>query len=101
MSSNAPTVVTILPKPILDRIHRYAKEGRALHASYEHDYCRLLAMADWQLPVVLLLSTPGKFKELRSAALTEWTRATRRHRSKGRNTCEAIPKNKPRASALD
>jgi hypothetical protein len=95
MSSKAPTAVTRLPKPVVDRIQRYAGEGRALHASYEHGCCRLLAMADWQLPVVLLQSTPSNFTELRSAALAEWTRAARRHRSKSRNTGEAIRKNKP------
>src|ERR1700719_3964636 len=95
MSSKAPTAVTRLPKPVVDRIHRYAEEGRVLHASYEHNCCRLLAMADWQLPVVLLLSTPGKFKQLSRAALTEWTRTARRHRSKSRDSWETIPKTKP------
>jgi hypothetical protein len=99
MSSKAPTAVTRLPKPVVDRIRRYAEEGRVLHASYEHNCCRLLAMADWQLPVVLLLSTRGKFTELHSAALTEWTRAARRHRSKSRNTFEASPK--PYVAAAD
>ena len=81
----APTSITTLPKSVLDRIHRYAEEG-VPQASYEHDCCRLLAVANWQLPVVLLPSTRCKFTEMRSAALTEWTRVackTSRRRVRG------------------
>ena len=66
--------MTILPKPVIDRIRRYAEEGRVPQASYERDCCRLLAVANWQLPVVLLRSTRSTFTEMRSAALAEWTR---------------------------
>ena len=74
-------MVATLPKPILDRIHRYAEEGRALQASFEPDCCRLLAVANWQPPIVLLRSAPGKFAEMRGAAQTEWTREARRRRA--------------------
>jgi hypothetical protein len=65
-----------LPKPVLDRIHRYAAEGRVLQVSYGEDCCRLLAVANWQLPAVILRSSKDKFAEMRSAAQTEWTRST-------------------------
>jgi len=67
-----------LPKPVLDRIRRYAAEGRFLQVSYGEDYYRLLAVANWQLPAVILRSSKDKFAEMRSAAQTEWTRATRK-----------------------
>jgi hypothetical protein len=65
-----------LPKPVLDRIHRYAAEGRVLQVSYGEDCCRLLAVANWQLPVVILRSSKDKFAEMRVAAQSEWTRST-------------------------
>jgi hypothetical protein len=65
-----------LSKPILDRIHRYAREGREPLARYGHD-CVLLAHAYGQLPVVILRSHPKEFSEIRSAALVEWGRAAR------------------------
>ena len=66
-----------LPKPVIDRIRRYAKEGRQPLARYGHDGCLLLALANNQLPVVVLRSTRKEFTEIRSAALVEWTRAAR------------------------
>ena len=42
--------ISPLPKPVLDRIHRYAAEGRVLQVSYEEDCCRLLAVMNWQIP---------------------------------------------------
>ena len=81
MSLNVPKAVTTLPKPVLDRINRYAEEGRALQASYERDYCQLLAVANWQRPAVILRSSALEFSEMRSAAQTEWERATRKHRN--------------------
>jgi len=81
MSSNVPKAVTTLPKPVRDRINRYAEEGRVLEASYERDYCRLLAVANWQRPAVILRSSAVEFSQMRSAAQTEWTRATRKHRN--------------------
>ena len=84
MSSNAPIAVTTLPKPVLDRINRYAEEGRVLVASYERDHCRLLAVANWQRSAVILRSPIDKFTEMRSAAQTEWTRVARRHRKNRR-----------------
>jgi len=60
---------------VLDRIHRYAKEGREPLARYEPDGCLLLAIATGQLPVVVLRSSREEFTEIRSAALLEWLRA--------------------------
>ena len=79
IQSNA---ISALPKPVLDRIHRYAAEGRALQVSYEEDCCRLLAVTNWQLPAVILRSPKDRFPEMRSAAETEWTRARKLGRSK-------------------
>jgi hypothetical protein len=74
--------ISALPKPVLDRIHRYAAEGRVLQVSYEEDCCRLLAVMNWQLPAVILRSSKDKFAEMHSAAQTEWTRARKHCRSK-------------------
>ena len=76
--------INVLPKPVLDRIHRYAAEGRVLQVSYEEDCCRLLAVMNWQLPAVILRSPKDQFPEMRSAAQTEWTRARKLCRSKNR-----------------
>jgi hypothetical protein len=70
--------ISALPKPVLDRIHRYAAEGRVLQVSYEEDCCRLLAVTNWQLPAVILRSSKDQFPEMRSAAQTEWTRVARK-----------------------
>jgi hypothetical protein len=72
-----PTAITILPKSVLDRIHRYAAEKRAPLASYGDDCCLLLAVADWKLPAVVLRSPRDKFPEMQRADLSEWTRAAR------------------------
>jgi RNA:NAD 2'-phosphotransferase (TPT1/KptA family) len=74
---NANDMTPSLPKPVLDRIRRYAKEGREPRARYGHDGCALLAFANGQLPVVILRSSRKDFTETRSAALVEWTRAAR------------------------
>ena len=63
-----------LPKPVLDRIRRYATEGREPRARYGHDGCVLVALAMGQPPVVIVRSTRQEFTEVRSAALLEWTR---------------------------
>ncbi len=89
MPLNAPKEAVRLPKPVLDRINRYAEEGRVLQTSYEQDYCRLLAVANWQLPAVILRSSKDKFSEMRNAVQTEWTRAARRHQSKTRLVTKA------------
>ena len=73
-------MISALPKPVLDRIHRYAEEGRVPLVRYENGICLLLAVADWKSPVVVLRSARDKFTEMRSAALTEWTRAVRRQK---------------------
>ena len=66
-----------LPKPVLDRIHRYAKEGREPRVRYSPDGCLLMAVAMNRIPVVILRATKEQFKEMRSAALVEWTKASR------------------------
>jgi hypothetical protein len=66
-----------LSKPVLDRIRRYAKQGRELHARYGQDCCLLLAVATGQTPVVILRSARDQFTELRRAALVEWMRVGR------------------------
>lgn len=66
-----------LPKPVIDRIRRYALEGREPRARYGHDGCMLMAFAMGQAPVVILRSTRREFAEIRSAALIEWMRAAR------------------------
>jgi hypothetical protein len=76
---------TRLPKPVLDRIHRYAAEGRVLQESHGDDGCRLLALANWQFPAVILSSPRDKFAQLRNAAQAEWARAARRHRNTRRS----------------
>ena len=73
--------VNALPKPVLDRIRRYAQEGREPRARYGHDACVLMAFAIGQAPVVILRSTRREFAEIRSAALVEWMRAARTKRS--------------------
>lgn len=70
-----------LPKAILDRIRRYAKEGRELRVVYGHNGCVLLAVAMGQVPVAVLRSdTREQFTRMRSAALEEWVRASPFHR---------------------
>src|SRR3979411_2410845 len=93
MPSKTPKIVTSLPKPVLDRIHRYAAEGRVLQESHGEDGCRLLAVANWQFPAVILRSSRHEFPELRNAAQTEWTRAARRHPSKRRAGSMRSPAN--------
>jgi hypothetical protein len=66
-----------LPRPVLDRIRRYAQEGREPRAQYGTDSCMLLAVAMGQPSVVILRCTRREFTEIRSAALVEWTRAAR------------------------
>jgi hypothetical protein len=70
-----------LPKPVRDRIRRYAEEGWMLRARREHDVYLLLAVTNWQFPVVLLRSPRDKFVALRSAAFVEWTRAAQGKRT--------------------
>jgi len=71
----AKTPLNRLPKAVIDRIHRYAKEGREPLARYEPDGCLLLAITTGQLPVVVLRSTREDFTQTRSLALVEWVRA--------------------------
>ena len=75
---NSKTATTWLPKPVLDRIRRYAKEGRQPLVRYGQPDCLLLAVAMGQNPVVILRSSREQFTELRSAALIEWVRVARR-----------------------
>ena len=66
-----------LPRPVLDRIRRYAQEGREPRARYGSDSCMLLAVAMGQPSVVILRTTRREFTEIRSAALVEWMRVAR------------------------
>ena len=71
-------MITKLPKPVVDRIRRYATEGRApLTRSAQGGY-QLVATAMGQLPVVILSGTGHEFTAIRSAALIEWKRAAKR-----------------------
>ena len=72
----------ILSKPILDRIRRYAQEGREPIARYGYDGCLLMAITTGQPAVVILRSTRREFAEIRSAALIEWMRAARTRKPK-------------------
>jgi len=72
--------MTSLPRAVVDRIHRYAEEGRVPQVRYELDHCLLLAVSKWQLPAVLLRSSRAQFTGMRAAALTEWARASRSKR---------------------
>jgi hypothetical protein len=67
----------MLPRPVLDRIRRYAQEGREPRARYGQDSCMLEAVAMGQPNVVILRTTRREFTEIRSAALVEWMRAAR------------------------
>jgi len=73
--------VARLPKPVLDRIRRYAKEGRQPGTRLSSDSCSLLALAFGQLPVVIVRSSPKQFRDIRSAAMVEWSRAAGLKRS--------------------
>lgn len=64
-----------LARPVLDRIRRYAKEGRELRVRYGPGDCLLLALKDGQHPVVILRATRGQFTEMRGAAVLHWVRA--------------------------
>ena len=80
MSSKVPMAPVTLPRPVVDRIHRYAEEGRVPLVRYERDQCLLLAVSNWQLPAVLLRSSREKFTGMRTAALMEWARTSGRKR---------------------
>jgi hypothetical protein len=74
---NRQEIGSQLPRPVLDRIRRYAQEGRQPLARYGADSCMLLAVAMGKPNVVILRSTRREFTEIRSAALVEWTRVAR------------------------
>jgi hypothetical protein len=85
---------TRLPKPVLDRISRYAQEGRELRAVFGPEGCRLVAVAAGCVPaVVLRTATHEQFAQLRTAVLLEWERATRmlQGRRHGRSSPEPLP----------
>src|SRR5713226_7113466 len=75
---NAKPLMNWLPRPVLDRIRRYASEGRVPLVRYEHGYSLLLAVATGQIPVVVLRAPSEEFAELRRAVLVEWTRTAKR-----------------------
>jgi hypothetical protein len=66
-----------LSKPVLDRIRRYAQEGREPCARYGRDGCLLLAVATGRIPVVIFRCAQDQFAELRSAAMIAWNYSSR------------------------
>jgi hypothetical protein len=70
-----------LPKRIVDRIHRYAAEGRALRVRYGSAGGLLLALKAGSAPLVVFRETGERFVEMRSTALIEWFRAKRNRSS--------------------
>ncbi|MCP5119666.1 MAG: hypothetical protein GY953_53385 [bacterium] len=68
-----------LPKTVLQRIHRYAEQGRKLKAVYHPGESRLLAVALGEIPMVVLrASNPEQFAEMRSEAFMEWRRTLKK-----------------------
>jgi len=64
-----------LPRTILDRIHRYAAEGREPKAVYRAGDYRLLAVATGQMPIVIVrAANQEQFADMRSEILVEWRR---------------------------
>jgi hypothetical protein len=81
-----------LPKPVADRISRYAAEGRQLRTVFGPQGCRLVAVAVGRVPAVVLRGdAPDQFAEMRSAVLVEWLRIRRRFQKKHRGR-HALPK---------
>ena len=66
---------TGLPKWIVDRIHRYARDGRALRTRYRNASGLLVALKAGSTPLVVFRETGERFFEMRSRALVEWFRA--------------------------
>jgi hypothetical protein len=68
-----------LPRAVIDRIHRYASQGSRLRTVYGRGDYRLLAETLWQVPIVILrASEPEGFAQMRTEALLEWLRTTRK-----------------------
>ena len=64
-----------LPRTVLDRIHRYAAEGREPKAVYRAGDYRLLAVATGQVPVVIVrAANQDQFDDVRGEVLEEWQR---------------------------
>lgn len=83
---------TRLPKVVLDRISRYAGEGRQLRAVFGPEGCRLVAVAAGCVPaVVLRADTHEQFAQLRTAVMLEWERATRLLQGQRRRTSSPEP----------
>ena len=73
-----------LPRPVVDRISRYAAEGRQLRTVFGSQGYRLLAVTLGRVPaVVLRADNADQFAEMRSAVLVEWLRI-RRQNGRGR-----------------
>lgn len=78
MGIRSTATTSSLPKPVLDRIRRYAKEGWEPRSVFGHDGCRLLAVSAGENPIVVLrAASRDGFSELRSAAMVEWMRAAK------------------------
>ena len=75
-----------LPKTVLQRIHRYAREGRELKAVYKSGESRLLATAFGEMPIVVLRAADAEqFAEMRSEAFMEWRRTQTKPRRSRRS----------------
>lgn len=71
-----------LPKTVLQRIHRYAREGRQLKAVYHPGESRLLAVTLGEMPMLVLrASNAEQFAEMRSEAFMEWRRTLKKANS--------------------
>jgi hypothetical protein len=64
-----------LPQRIVDRIHRYARDGRGLRVRYGKAGGLLVAFKAGCAPLVIFRETGERFIEMRSSALLEWFRA--------------------------
>ena len=64
-----------LPKPVIDRIGRFAREGRQLRSMVGPEGYSLLATAMYRQPVVLARANNAEeFAGIRSAVVSEWSR---------------------------
>jgi len=64
-----------LPRRIVDRIHRYARDGRALRVRYGKSGGLMVALKAGCAPLVIFRESGERFIEMRSSALLEWFRA--------------------------
>ena len=81
-----------LPRPVVDRISRYAAEGRQLRTVFGSQGYRLLAVTLGRVPaVVLRADNADQFAEMRSAVVEEWLRIRRRNGRGRRQMRQPLP----------